>query len=79
VDKRDYCLFLAAKDATEKVKSKEEVPKKASETGRETSGKEVEKTCPPFNFEHKMAKIKILSRSMSLLERVSIGNKSLKC
>jgi hypothetical protein len=47
------------KDATEKAKSKEEVPKKASETGREASGKEVEKTCSPFNFEHEMAKIKI--------------------
>jgi hypothetical protein len=55
----------AAKDATEKVKSKEEVPKKSPETGRETSGKEVEKTCSPFNFEHEMAKIKILSHSMS--------------
>jgi hypothetical protein len=43
----------------EKAKSKEEVPKKSPETGRETSGKEVEKTCPPFNFEHEMAKIKI--------------------
>jgi hypothetical protein len=47
------------KDATEKSKSKEEVPKKSLETGREASGKEVEKTCSPFNFEHEMAKIKI--------------------
>jgi hypothetical protein len=47
------------KDVTEKSKSKADIPKKAPETGREASGKEVEKTCPPFNFEHEMAKIKI--------------------
>ena len=47
------------KDVTKKAKSKEEVPKKSPEIGQETSGKEVEKTCPPFNFEHDMAKIKI--------------------
>jgi hypothetical protein len=29
------------------------------EIGREASGNEVEKTCPLFNFEHEMAKIKI--------------------
>jgi hypothetical protein len=47
------------KDATEKGKSKEEVPRKAPETSRETGVKEVEKVSPPFNFENEMAKIKI--------------------
>jgi hypothetical protein len=49
----------AAQGAAEKAKSKEEVPKTAPKIGRETSEKEVEKTCSPFNFEHEMAKIKI--------------------
>jgi hypothetical protein len=53
--------------------------RKAPETSREAGGKEVEKVCPPFNFEHEMAKIKILSLSMNLSERVSIGRKLLKC
>jgi hypothetical protein len=48
-----------AKDATEKAKLKQEFPQKSLEIGRETSGKEVEKICSPFNFEHEMAKIKI--------------------
>jgi hypothetical protein len=52
-------LESAAKDATEKANLKQEIPKKAPETGRETSRKEVEKACPPFNFEHEMEKIKI--------------------
>ena len=43
----------------EKEKLKEEVPKKTLEARREAGGKEVEKVCPPFNFEHEMAKIKI--------------------
>jgi hypothetical protein len=47
------------KDATEKEKSKEEVPRKAPETSWETCIKEVEKVSPPFNFENEMAKIKI--------------------
>jgi hypothetical protein len=47
------------KDVTEKAKSKEEVPRRASETSRETCTKEVEKVSPPFNFENEMAKIKI--------------------
>jgi len=48
-----------AKYAVERTKSKQEVPEISPETGRETTGKEVGKACPPFNFEHKMAKIKI--------------------
>jgi hypothetical protein len=47
------------KDVTEKGNSKEEVPKKASKTRRETCIKEVEKVSLPFNFENEMAKIKI--------------------
>jgi hypothetical protein len=47
------------KEATKKVKSKEEVPRRASETSRETCTKEVEKVSPPFNFENEMTKIKI--------------------
>jgi hypothetical protein len=52
-------LYSVTKDAMEKAKSKEEVSKKAPETGGEASGKEVEKTYPPFNFEDEMEKIKI--------------------
>jgi hypothetical protein len=52
-------LDNVTKEAMEKAKSKEDAPKKAQETGREASEKEVEKVCSPFNFEHEMAKIKI--------------------
>jgi hypothetical protein len=41
------------------MNSKQEIPKKSPETRQETSRKEVEKACPPINFEHEMAKIKI--------------------
>jgi tRNA U54 and U55 pseudouridine synthase Pus10 len=54
-----YPFHKLTKDVTEKAKLKEEVSKKYLEIGREATGKEVEKTCPPFNFEHEMAKIKI--------------------
>jgi hypothetical protein len=43
----------------EKAKSKEEGPKKTLDASRKASGKEVDKVCPPFNFEHERAKIKI--------------------
>jgi len=46
------------KDATGKVNSKEEAPKKAPEISWETCVKEVEKVSPHFNFENKMKKIK---------------------
>jgi hypothetical protein len=61
----------AIKDLTEKAKSKEDVPKKALKIVQQASGKEVEKTCPPFNFEHEMAiDIEVgSSKSMNLLER----------
>jgi hypothetical protein len=52
-------LDNTTKDATEKTNSNQEIPKKSPKTGREMSGKEVEKACPPFNFEHEMEKIKI--------------------
>jgi hypothetical protein len=44
---------------SEKGNSKEEVPRKAPKTCRETGVKEVEKVSPTFNFENEMAKIKI--------------------
>jgi hypothetical protein len=47
------------KDVKHKYKSKEEAPNKIPKVGWEASKKEVEKACPPFNFEHEMAKIKI--------------------
>jgi hypothetical protein len=67
------------KDVMEKPKSKEEALKKTLETSREAGGKEVEKVCPPFNFEHEMDKLKSLSHSMNLSERVNIGRRLLKC
>jgi hypothetical protein len=57
------------KDATEKGKSKEEVPRKAPETSRETGAKEVEKVSPPFNFENEMAKIKIFIPFNELIKK----------
>jgi hypothetical protein len=57
------------KDATEKAKSKEEAPRKALDTSWEACGKEVEKVCPPFNFEHEMAKIKIFIPFNELIKR----------
>jgi hypothetical protein len=47
------------KDEMKKENSKEEALKKTLEESREVGGKEVEKVCPPFNFEHEMDKIKI--------------------
>jgi hypothetical protein len=62
----------------EKAKSKEEAPKKVSETGREASGKEVEKTCPPFNFKHEMAKIKIFVLFNELIRKGEYQEKIIK-
>jgi hypothetical protein len=54
---------------TEKAKSKEEVPRRAPETSRETCDKEVEKVSPPFNFENEMAKIKIFIPFNELIKK----------
>jgi hypothetical protein len=62
----------------EKAKSKEEVPKKSQETGREASGKEVEKVCSPFNFEHEMAKIKISVSFNELIRKGEYREKIIK-
>jgi hypothetical protein len=62
----------------EKAKSKEEVPKKSLETGREANGKEVEKTYPPFNFEHEMAKIKIFVSFNELIRKGDYREKIIK-
>jgi hypothetical protein len=66
------------KDATEKAKSKEEAPRKALETSREACGKEVEKVCPPFNFEHEMAKIKISVPFNELIRKGEYREKIIK-
>jgi ribonuclease HI len=66
------------KDATEKAKSKEEAPKKTSEASREVGGKEVEKVCPPFNFEHEMAKIKIFVPFNELIRKGEYREKIIK-
>jgi hypothetical protein len=54
-----------AKDTTEKAKSKEEVPKKYLKTGREASGKEVEKPAPLSISNTRWKKSKSLSRLMN--------------
>jgi len=64
------------KDVTEKEKSKEEAPKKTLEERREAGGKEVEKVCPPFNFEHEMAKIKIFVPFNGLIRKVEYQEQS---
>jgi hypothetical protein len=54
-----------------KENSKEEASKKNLETSQEAGGKQVEKVCPPFKFEHEMAKIKI---SVPLNELIRKGD-----
>jgi hypothetical protein len=71
-------LERETKDAIEKSKLREEVPKKALEIGREVSRKEVEKTCPPFNFEHEMAKIKISVPFNELIRKGEYREKIIK-
>jgi hypothetical protein len=71
-------LHNATKDLIEKAKSKEEVSNKAPETGQEASEKEVEKTCPPFNFGHEMAKIKIFVSFNELIRKVEYQEKIIK-
>jgi hypothetical protein len=66
------------KDVREKDKSKEEAPKKTPEVGQEVSGKEVEKACPPFNFEHEMAKIKIYVPFNELIRKGEYREKIIK-
>jgi hypothetical protein len=62
-------LDNSTKDANEKGKWKEEAPRKALEKSREVCGKEVDKVCPPFNFEHEMAKIKISAPFNELIRK----------
>jgi hypothetical protein len=66
------------KDAMEKAKSKEEAPKKTLEASREAGGKEVEKVCPPFNFEHEMDKIKISVPFNELIRKGEYREKIIK-
>jgi hypothetical protein len=42
------------------------------------SGKEVEKVCPPFNFEHEMAKIKISVPFNELIRKGEYREKIIK-
>jgi hypothetical protein len=67
-----------AKDVAEKMNSKQEIPKKAPETSRKTSKKEVEKACPPFNFEHEMEKIKIFVPFNELIRKGEYREKIIK-
>jgi hypothetical protein len=48
------------------------------ESSREASGKEVEKACPPFNFEHEMSKIKIYVPFNKLIRKGEYQDKIIK-
>jgi hypothetical protein len=71
-------LDNATKDAMENTKLKEEAANKTPEASQETGGKEVEKVCPPFNFEHEMAKFKISVPFNELIINGEYGEKIIK-
>jgi hypothetical protein len=60
------------------MNSKKEIPRKSLERGWETSGKEIEKSCPPFNFEHEMEKIKISVPLNELIRKGEYWEKIIK-
>jgi hypothetical protein len=62
----------------QKVKSKEEPPKKIPEARKETVIKEVEKASSAFNFESEMAKIKIFVSFNELIKKGEYRNQIIK-
>jgi hypothetical protein len=62
----------------EKGKSKEEPPNKIPKARKETIIKEVEKALSPFNFESKMAKIKICVPFKELIKNGDYRNQIIK-